>query len=126
MPHTQARSKALGGDPNAVTRTQQDKAVTELSRSVRDTEREAAVTEARLRELGLRRGEMTAQLGELDAAVAAARDEEEGLKEELGQAVQHKYRLLLATVSAGGGGRCMYCLGLATARAVGKEGRQYK
>ena len=100
--------------------------MTELSRSVRDTEREAAVTEARLRELGLRRGEMTAQLGELDAAVAAARDEEEGLKEELGQAVQHKYRLLLATVSAGGGGRCMYCLGLATARAVGKEGRQYK
>ena len=41
-----------------MTKMQQDKAVAELARSVKDTEREAAVTDARLRELGAQRSEM--------------------------------------------------------------------
>ena len=52
----QARSKTV--QDASVTKMQQDKAVTELARSVKDTEREVAVTDARLRELGAQRGEM--------------------------------------------------------------------
>jgi len=46
----------------------------------------------------LYRGEIQSRLAELDAACAVSRDQEDSLKEELGKAVQLKYRLLLSTV----------------------------
>lgn len=60
---------------------------------------QAAVTDARLRELAMHGSEVQSRLAELDAACVTSRDQEESLKEELGKAVQLKYRLLLATVS---------------------------
>ena len=65
---TQIRSKTV--QDATVTRMQQEKAVAELARSVKDTEREVAVTDARLRELGGQRGEMQVRAEGLRSNVA--------------------------------------------------------
>lgn len=93
---TQARTKLLPQD-TTMTRSQLDKAVTDLQRSIRDTEAETQATDSRLQELEARRADVEARLSELDSALASSRDKEEAEAQEQAAAAREKYKLLLAT-----------------------------
>ena len=93
---TQARTKMQPQDAT-MTRSQLDKAVLELHRSIRDTEAETQATDSRLHELEARRADVEAQLSELDSALASSLEREEAELEELAGAAKEKYKLLLAT-----------------------------
>lgn len=94
----QMRSK--GQKDASLTRTQLDKAVTDLQRSIRETEQEAAATDQRVRELHGRKAEVERHLSQLDASAASAREKEQQLADEVGAATRDKYRLLLGTARA--------------------------
>jgi len=92
---TVARAK-VSQDPN-LTRGQLDKAVGELQKSIRDTEKEVAQTDGRIQQLEAHKAELQEQMVQTDSSCAALRDQEEGLKAELADAAQQRYRLFLST-----------------------------
>ena len=93
---TQARTKLQPQDAT-MTRSQLDKAVMELQRSIRDTEAETHATDSRLQELEAQRADVEAQLSELDSALVSTRDREESEAQEIADAARERYKLLLAT-----------------------------
>jgi len=94
---TQVRSTIKTKDDGTLTRGQLDKASGELMRSIKDTEREVAVTDARLVELSAQRTQLQAQLQQVDGACLQLRGQEQAMAAALGQAQQRKLQLLLAT-----------------------------
>ncbi|MEW5300344.1 MAG: hypothetical protein WDW36_003280 [Sanguina aurantia] len=90
-----ARAKASQGE--TLTRTQLGKAVGELAKSVRDTEKEMSATDARIASLNAQRVSLAAGVAASEASCRQLQGRGDTLASELTEAVNLKYRLLLAT-----------------------------
>jgi chromosome segregation ATPase len=71
--------------------------VGDLTRSVKDTEKELAATDARLSDLEQQRAALQEAATQAAVNCQTLREHEEGLKAELAGALAAKYKLLLAT-----------------------------
>ncbi|MEW5316880.1 MAG: hypothetical protein WDW38_008222 [Sanguina aurantia] len=90
-----ARAKATQGE--TLTRTQLGKALGELAKSVKDTEREMSATDARVASLDAQRISLAAGVAASEASCRQLQGRGDALAAGLTEAVNLKYRLLLAT-----------------------------
>jgi len=94
---TATRAKQNKAATQATTRAQLDRQLAELQRSIRETEKESAATDARVTSLEVERDALSQRVFETGQANAGLKNDEEGLRNDVVEAVNARYTLLLAT-----------------------------